>query len=283
MFRSFFTLLVLSAIAVQLAALADAQFVSAAPQDREVLTPVTSCEPDERRHQCDVWGLVWAGSGATAPIQRTLQGKRVIKSFLLTGVLNGGPPRPYALKFSQPLDDYFASTNRSGPIASVLNADDATIVRTDRGELRILSKFVREPIPNIVVVDNPSQAVVARYYSPCIDLSFLKRRTPFWDDGRGRCVSVRRDGRATAFAGTCAKPKEVAPVTCAYERMFSGFTAVRPVGEQIDAVARDMRPLGLYGFGDADMELGGGGWGVRTYRVEGTRFLVIWGRCKDCY
>ena len=250
---------------------------------RDVLTAVTSCEPDEKRHQCDVWGFVWGGSDSTAPVQRTVQGKRVIKTFLLRGSLNGGPPRPYALKFSQPLDDYFAFTNRSGPIANVLNADDATIVRTDRGELRILSKFVREPIPNIVVVDNPSQRVVARYYSPCIDLSFLKRGTSFWDDGRGRCVSFRRDGRATTSAGTCARPKEVAPDACADERMPSGFTAVRPIGEQVDAVARDMRPLRLYAFGEEDMELGGAGWAVRTYRVKGTRLLVIWGRCEDCY
>lgn len=269
-------------IALLLAAAIGVQLGATPSHARDVLTPITACEEDEGRHQCDVWGLAWSGSDSTAPIQRTVQGKRVIKTFLLSGSLNGGPARPYALKFSQPLDDYFALTNRSGPIASVLNADSATIVRTDRGELRILSKFVREPIPNIVVIDNPTQKVVARYYSPCIDLSFLKRRTPFWDEGRGRCVSVRRDGRPSAFAGTCAKPKEVAPATCAYERMFSGFTAVRTTEEQIDAVARDLRPLRLAAYNE-NMQFGGAGWGVRAYRLNGTRFLVIWGRCTDCY
>ena len=259
-------------IAVRLAA--------AAPPDREVLLPVASCE-SQGESWCLVLGLAWEGTSATAPIRRELQGKHVIKTFLLMGSLNDGPPKPYAIKFSESLDDYFALTNRSGPIAFISYEPSNRIVLTDRGELRILSKFSLEPTPNIVVIDNPTQTVVARYYSPCLDLSFLKRKASFWDEGRGRCVSIRRGGRTATFAGACAKPKDVV-AACAYYRMPSGFTHVRVSAEQIEAAVRDMRPLQLVPY-DNGMQLGGGGWGVSAYVVEGTRFLVIRGQCTDCY
>lgn len=257
-----------------------AQVAAAAPPEREVLMPVATCESQGDRW-CRVLGLAWVGSAATAPIQRTLQGKRVIKTFLLTGSLNEGPQKPYAIRFSQPLDDYFALTNRGGPIAFISYEPSNRVVLTDRGELRILSKFSLEPTPNIVVIDKPTNAVVARYYSRCVDLSFLKRRSSFWDEGRGKCVSIRRDGRTVTFAGNCTKPKTIDACDSDYG-IPRGFTAVRVSAEQIETAARDMRPLQLGPYDDG-MKLGGGGWGVSAYRVEGTRFLVIKGECTDCF
>ncbi len=249
---------------------------SAPLQARDVLSPVAECEPNEWEYVCDVWGLAWDGPAAKAPVRKRIDGKRVIKTLLLTGSLNGGPPKPYALRFSQPLSDYFALTARSGRIAFMLNAEGKTIVRTNKGDLHILSKFRVEPVPNVVVIDSRTWNVVARYYSTCLDLTFLKRASRIWDEGRGRCVSL--GGRTDPLATGCAKPKKE---TCTLERVPNGFQRATIPAEKIAAL-RDIRQLGLDTY-DGGFEYGGKGWGVYVYRVKGTRLLVLSGACTDCY
>ena len=246
---------------------------------RDVLTPITACEEYEGGHQCLVAGLVWSEPASKAQIQREVRGKSVIKRFLVTGELVGGPAKPYALAFSQPLSDYFAPTNHSGPIA--YEPGDDLIVRTTLGRLRILSKVQIEDPPNIIVIDDRSWEAVARYYRPWIDLSFLRRRAPFWDEGRNICVSVPSRGRVVTFAGTCSKPKRVA--TYDSYSIPKGFERAGTTTEKIDAVARDLRTLRLQAMNAAGTGHGGEGWGVYVYRVPGTHLLVLYGHCTDCY
>jgi hypothetical protein len=249
---------------------------SAPLQARDVLRPIAECEQNEWEYVCDVWGLEWYGPAAKAPVRKRIDGKRVIKTFLLTGSLNGGPPKPYALRFSQPLSDYFALTARSGLIAFMLNGEGKTIVRTNKGDLHILSKFKVERVPNVVVIDSRSWNAVARYYSTCLDLTFLSRASRIWDEGRGRCVSL--DGRTDTLATDCARPKKG---TCSLGRVPRGFERTSIPYEKIAAL-RDMRRLGLATF-NGGFEYGGSGWGVYVYRVKGRRLLVLSGDCSDCY
>lgn len=250
--------------------------LSAPVHARDVLYPVAECEQEEGAYICVVWGLAWDGPASKAPVQKRTVGKRVIKTLLLKGSLNGGPPRPYALKFSQPLSDYFALTTRSGPIAFMLNAEDKTIVRTNKGDLHILSKFKEEPVPNVVVIDRPTKSVVARYYSTCLDLTFLRRASRIWDEGRGRCVTL--DGRSAPLASNCAKPKKQ---TCTLKQVPKGFERASIPPDDIAAL-RDMRQLGLATY-NGGIEYGGRGWGVDVFRVKGTKLLVLSGECTDCF
>ena len=246
---------------------------------RDVLMPITSCEEDEGDHLCNVAGLVLGKGGARSSIRRQVRGETMIKKFLISGKLNGGPPKPYTLTFSQPLSDYFASTNHSGPIAYDPGHD--LVVRTNRGRLRILSKVQIEDPPNVVVIDERSWNVVARYYRPWIDLSFLRRRAPFWDEGRNTCVSMPSQGRAVTFAGTCTKPKRVAYYNA--HSIPEGFErAVGTTTEKIDAAVRDLRTLRLQAMNTEGTGHGGQGWGVYAYRVTGTHILVLYGYCSDC-
>jgi hypothetical protein len=247
---------------------------------RDVLTPITTCDEDEGSNQCLVAGLVWSEPASKAQIQRQVRGRSVIKRFLVTGELDGGPAKPYALTFSQPLSDYFSPTDHSGPIAYEPGADDLT-VRTNRGRLRVLSKVQVEEPPNIVVIDERSWEVVARYYRPWIDLSFLRRRAPFWDEGRNTCISMPSRGGAVTFAGICTKPKRVA--TYSSHSIPKGFERAGSTTEKIEAAVRDLRTLQLQAADAAGSHHGGQGWGVYVYRVKSTHLLVLYGYCTDCY
>jgi hypothetical protein len=259
------------------------QFVGAPSHARDVLTPIAECPEEESGDTCDIGGLAWYGPASKIPIRRGVRGKRVVKTFLITGQLNGGRAKPYALTFSQSTGDYFAPTNRSGPVAyeAASQGEKHLVVRTNQGSLRILSNFGIEPPPNIVVIDERSWEVIARYYSPCVDLSFLKRETRFWDEGRGVCVSSPGRRQAITSAKGCTKPRRVNvcdPYT--FPREFVPATGTRL--DSIDAAVRDFRKLRLSANDPEGTYYGGHGWGVRAYRVAGTPYLVFRGRCGDC-
>lgn len=259
-----------------------ASFASVVPLlAREVLQPIAVCPEGEAGATCEVGGLAWYGPASEVPVLRKVQGKKVLKTFLVKGQLNDGGSRPYALTFSQSVGDYFAQTNRSGLIAyeTASQGERHLKVRTNRGSLRILSNFGIEPPPHIVVIDERSWHVIARFYSPCIDLSFLRPGTPFWDQGRGVCIS-RSSGRQPITKG-CTKPKRVDvcdPYTLPSE--FVPATGTRL--DSIDAAVRDLRALRLSANDAEGTYFGGSGWGVRAYRLTGTPYLVLRGLCGDC-
>ena len=257
--------------------------VAAPSLAREVLEPVAVCPEEEAGDTCEVGGLAWYGPASKVPVRRKVQDTKVLKTFLVTGQLNGGRAKPYALTFSQSVNDYFASTNRSGPVAyeSASEGERHLDVRTNRGSLRILSKFGIEPPPNIVVIDERSWHVVARYFSPCIDLSFLERRAPFWDDGRGLCISPPGQRQSSRSVASCARPKRV--TACERYTLPRGFVPATGTRlDLIDANVRDLRVLRLNTNNPDGTYFGGSGWGVRAYRVTGTPYLVLRGRCGDC-
>jgi hypothetical protein len=252
-------------------------------QAREVLRPIADCPTEEAGTTCEVGGLAWYGDASKAPVQRKAKGDRVLKRFLVTGQLNGQPEKPYVLAFSQLRTDYFAQTDRSGPIAyEVASLGSPHLeVRTNRGSLRILSKFGIEPPPHIVVIDERSWLVVARYSSPCIDLSFLRRTGPFWDEGRGVCVSRSTRQELPRSVSGCQKPKRVD--ACMPYMMPSGFVPAKGTRlELIDENVRDFRTLRLSVNDPDGTYFGGSGWGIRAYRATGTPYLVLHGRCGDC-
>ncbi|NOT42580.1 MAG: hypothetical protein HOP13_19055 [Alphaproteobacteria bacterium] len=248
---------------------------------REVLVPLAECPEEESGETCDTGGLAWYGPASKIPLRREPRAKAVIKQFLVTGQLNGGRAKPYALTFSQLLTDYFAPTNRSGPIAYEIasRGERYLAVRTNRGSLRVLSNFGIEPPPHIVVIDERSWDVIARYYSPCVDLSFLKRAKQLWDEGRGLCVSL--PGQRHPFAKGCTKPTRVD--TCSPFTVPNWFVPAKGTRlESIDAAVRDFRTLRLNANDAEGTHFGGSGWGVRAYRVTGTPYLVLRGLCGDC-
>ncbi|MBP6014419.1 MAG: hypothetical protein KBA31_19480 [Alphaproteobacteria bacterium] len=250
---------------------------------RDALVPITECPEEEAGDTCEVGGLAWYGPTSKAPIRRHISGDKVIKQFLVTGRLNGGRARSYALTFSQPTTDYFAATNRSGPIAhdTASLGEKHLVVRTNQGSLRILSSVGIEPPPHIVIVDERSWQVVARYSSPCIDLTFLNRVKPFWDEGRHICVAPLNETQETATAKNCTKPKRV-PVCSPYEVPKGFLPAIGTKLSSIDAAVRDFRTLRLNANNTDGTHFGGSGWSVRAYRVTGTHYLVLRGLCGDC-
>jgi len=242
-----------------------------------VLTPVTECPPPPGYYdfgECRVMGLQQPGAGAglrTAPNRRY-----VVKRFPVTGALNGGETKRYVLEFMQPVTDYFAFTDHSGPIA-VDRREAGLVVLTTQGPLRITQGARIEDAPNIVVIDERRWHVIARYYTPCLTLALVKRRDAIWDAGRKRCVSMRPGSDHATFAGSCAKPTKCIP----YE-LPKGLVPAHDVRlEQIDTSVRDLRDLGL--STNSPGKFGGGGWGVDAYRAPGTPYIVLWGYCSDCY
>ena len=241
-----------------------------------VLTPVTECPLPQGHYdfgECEVLGLQQAGAGEGL---RTEPGrKHVVKRFPVTGSLNDGKPKRYVLQFKQPVSDYFAFTDRSGPIAVDRREADLTVLTT-QGSLRISKGVSIEDPPNVVLIDARRWSVIARYYTPCLTLSFMKRRDAIWDAGRKRCVSMRPNGDHSTFAGSCAKPTKCTP----YE-LPKGLVPARDVRlEQVEESVRDLRDLRL--STNSGGKFGGMGWGVEAYRAPGTPYIVLWGYCGDC-
>lgn len=256
---------------------------SAPSQARDMLEPITECPKDEAGDTCELGGLAWYGLESKAPIRRKVSNDAVIKQFLLTGRLKGGAPKPYVLTFSQPTTDYFASTSRSGLIAydPASRGGRNLVVRTNHGLLQIHSKFGIEPAPHIVVVDERSWSVVARYSSPCVDLTFLNTDAPFWDEGRRTCVAPLSQTQRPTSAKSCRRPKRVDvcdPYTPPANFVLASGTRL----DSIDTAVRDLRTLRLNANNADGTHFGGSGWSVRAYRVTGTQYLVLRGLCSDC-
>ena len=262
---------------------------------RDTLNPSGVCPPETeqpdayygyRSGTCEVGGLAWDGKGAAKSIRKRLIGDFVIKVFLISGRLNNGKPSPYALTFRQSLTDYFALTDRSGPVAyDVLSSNEGRmVIWTDRGWLHILTKGIGlEPPPNVVVIDEQRSEVLARYYDECIDLSFLNRRQPIiiWDEGRRRCVSLTPGKHRVVRSNTCERPKTTdcggRPSVPSHFVPAAGFTI-----HELDRTIRDMRRLRLSPNNQSGY-FGGTGWGVRAYRIPGTSYLILRGSCGDCF
>ena len=249
----------------------------------ELLEPIIECPDNEAGDTCDVGGLAWYGLASKAPIRRKVSNGTVIKQFQIVGRLNGGTAKRYALTFSQSADDYFASTNHSGVIAyeTASRGDQHLVIRTNRGSLHVLSNFGIEPAPHVVVVDERSWTVLARYSSPCVDLSFLSANAPFWDEGRGVCVAPAAQPHQSTSATTCKKPKRL-EVCAPYQPPASFVPATGTRLESIDTAIRDFRTLRLNANNPEGTYYGGSGWSVRAYRVTGTPYLVLRGLCGDC-
>jgi hypothetical protein len=251
---------------------------------REVLIPLSDCPADlEAAGECMVGGIGWWGGKNAIPLRKQVGRATITKIYLVKGRLDGGPVKTFALKFVQELDDYFAHTDNSGAVAYQTRAQGRgdLVVLTDKGALRVLTKGLRiELIPNIVVVDEERWQVLARYYDECIDLSFLLRTPPIviWDEGRRRCVSLEPGKSGVTRAQKCERPKKNA---C--KGVPSHFEPAAGVAtEQLDATVRDWRILRLMAS-SRDGHFGGSGWGIRAYRVAGSRYLVFRGFCNDCY
>jgi hypothetical protein len=229
---------------------------------------------------CVVRGL-WVKSNAKTLIQTRTTSSGIEKTFFITGSLNGGESRRYALRFTQQRWNYFAATNRSGPIAQYGPPTDP-IILTDQGSLQIQTPEIRaERIPNLVVVDARHGRVLARQYSEtgddCVDLSFLatKHIRAVWDDGGQRCVSRPLTEKGTLPRSTgCMRPSKG---DCSIPNAF----APAPMTiNHLNATVRDMRTLGLWE--NAPGEFGGSGWTVESYRPPDKNLIVIIGHCTDC-
>jgi hypothetical protein len=257
------------------------QLASGPTQARETLLPSTDCPKVDGGEICVVGGLV-AVAKARQLLRTIRRGDTVTKVLLVSGSLNGGNAKPYALKFTLPTDDYFANTNHSGPVATLTNATDKPLVVTNRGTLLILTKGVQtEPIPNTVIIDERHWRVLARYYK-CIDFSLLAQTpTVIWDDGRQRCVAVRRKPGAKhqATSRGCRSP---APAECGAIQTDLAPEIV-PL-RRLEAAVRELRSLGLRVTDPYDIGLhfGGAGWLVLAFRVPHTHLIVIHGYCADC-
>jgi hypothetical protein len=202
---------------------------------------------------------------------------RITKIYLIEGSLAGGETKPYALKFVQPIADYFAQTDHSGPIAHWGEVDGSPIVLTTRGHLLILTEGVHlEAIPNFVIVDERSGRSLARYYNSCTNLSFLSVRTgTVWDELGGRCIEVESGLKSR---GSCTRPTMDACLGVPSRfKPATGMTLKR-----LRELARDIGSLDLQSNEPDGTFFGGDGWGVWPYRVPGTPFLVVYGYCGDC-
>jgi hypothetical protein len=244
----------------------------------QALTPVAACPAGDL--SCIVRGL-WVESKAKSLIRTRTTSAGVEKTFFITGALNGGESRRYALRFTQQRWDYFAATNHSGPIAQYGPPTDLTVL-TDQGSLRIETPELRaDRIPNLVVVDARHWRVLARQYTEtgddCPDLSFLtrKRTRGLWDDGGQRCVARPLTEKGALTKGTgCVRPRKG---DCSIPRTF----APAPMTiDQLNATVRDMRILRLWE--NTTGEFGGSGWTVESYRPPDKNLVVIIGHCTDC-
>ncbi len=251
---------------------------AASPSAIHGLTPIADCPKDDL--SCIARGI-WVTSKAEHIIRIRTTPAGIEKTFLVTGSLNGGKSRRYALRFVQRRSDYFAATPHSGPIAQYGPPTELTVL-TQQGSLRIETPEVRaERIPNLVVVDARYRRVVARQYTDtgddCPDLSFLTRRRThgIWDDGGSRCVARPLTENGALPKGTgCVRPRKG---DCSIPRTF----APEPMTiDQLNATVRDMRTLRLWD--NAPGEFGGSGWTVESYQPPDTNLIVIIGHCSDC-
>lgn len=236
------------------------------------LTPVVECPDDPNQDDdCSLGALI-----ASAPILRTTQRVGVVQQKLrILGRLNDGPMRRYSLNFKQPVTDYFARTNHSGPLAYQYGSlgKEHLVVYTNQGALEIRTKEVGlEGPPSLAIIDRRNRRVLARYYDRCINPAILS--TPagktIWDEVRRVCVSTVT-GRV-APPNTCTRQKSNG---CRIEVPATFTPEPMPLAD-LYAMLRDLQALELAPISHAIASFGGtSGWGVTVAKVPGKPLLIV--------
>ncbi|MCE9521195.1 MAG: hypothetical protein K8S25_02035 [Alphaproteobacteria bacterium] len=247
---------------------------------RVTLLPLTECPTDiDPVELCAVRGFVWAGKKEKKAIRRQIGRTTITKTFLVTGRLAGGKPAPYAVKFTQPLSDYFAHTDHTGPVAHVWTEDQAVLLTT-RGRLKISTRDIGvESWPGFTIIDRKRWQAIARYYDNCIDLSILNRPnlTTLRDDVRAQCISLA-DGKAIPGEKSCPRPQKA---EC--NRIPENFQPFELTVEQLYTAVRELRQIRLTRDENEKSQFGGSGNGVSVFSVPNTKYLVVHAFCDECY
>lgn len=237
------------------------------------LTPIADCPDDPNQDEDCRMGAIVADTNTS--ILRTPRANVVQKQFLVSARLNDGPIRRYSLNFKQPVSDYFARTNHSGPIAYQYSSlgHEHLVVYTNQGALEIRTKEVGlEGPPSLAVVDQRSRRVLARYYDRCINPAILSTAAgkTFWDEARSVCVSTVT-GRV-APPNTCTRQKSNG---CRIEVPTTFTPEPMPLAD-LHAMLRDLQALELAPISHATASFGGtSGWGVTIAKVPGKPLLIV--------